>query len=158
MNSPNETLYDLLQQQAPRSVLLIGRSAVPALDAYCAHQRCPVTHRATLTAHDVETLAPQDLILMADWLEHCEPSEGRLLLGALRNRLNPRILVAVDEQRAGWCFTDFLGLGFRREAHFAQAGQSLSLYGYDLASYNHKRAWNTPENWANPENWGKYWW
>ena len=158
MSSPNEKLYDLLQQQAPRSVLLLGRSAVPALQTYCEHQPCTITHSTTLTLNDVGTLAPHDLIVMADWLEHYPSSEGRLLLGALRNRLNPRILVAVDEQRAGWRFTDFLGLGFRREAHFEQAGQSLSLYGYDLANYNHKRSWNTPENWANPENWGKYWW
>ncbi len=158
MSSPNEKLYDLLQQQAPGSVLLIGRSPVPALATYCEQQSCKVTRSEAITPDEVGTLAHHDLILVADCLEHCPPSEGRLLLGALRNRLNPRILVAVDEQRAGWGFTDFLGLGFRREAHFAQAGQSLSLYGYDLANYNHKRSWNTPENWANPENWGKFWW
>ena len=58
----------------------------------------------------------------------------------------------------GWSFTDFIGLGFRRQAELGYEDSPLTLYTYNIDSYNHKRAWNNPDNWANPEMWDKAWW
>ena len=158
MSSPNERVYELLHQEQPQQLVVVSHSTIPAVVRYLEERPCELITAPSLTPADIIGLPQQDLVVIADWLEHVSHQEGKLLLGALRNRLNPRILVALDESRTDWSFTDFIGLGFRREGRYAQDSQQLALYGYDLGNYNHKRTWNNPDNWANPQNWGKYWW
>jgi hypothetical protein len=80
-----------------------------------------------------------------------------MLLGQLRNYGTHQIAVVVDPEQ-GWDFKDFIGLGFRRQAELDDDGRTRTLYTYNIDNYNHKRAWNNPDNWANPEMWGKAWW
>lgn len=101
--------------------------------------------------------AVQDLALITDTLEHLPHGEGALLLGQLRNYGTHQIAVLVGDT-PDWAFKDFIGLGFRRHAEIQGESGTLTLYTYNLDTYNHKRAWNNPDNWANPEMWGKAWW
>ncbi|MEC7815728.1 MAG: DUF6231 family protein [Pseudomonadota bacterium] len=98
-----------------------------------------------------------DLALITDTLEHLSHNDGALLMGQLRNYGTHQIAVLVPAS-ADWGFTDFIGLGFQRHAELEGEDGPLTLYTYNLSSYNHKRAWNNPDNWANPHMWGKSWW
>ncbi len=98
-----------------------------------------------------------DLAIITDTLEHLPYEEGALLLGQLRNYGTHQIAVLVP-QTTDWGFTDFIALGFQRHADIESENGALTLYTYNLDTYNHKRAWNNPDNWANPEMWGKAWW
>lgn len=97
-----------------------------------------------------------DLALVTETLERLPRETGALLLGQLRNYGTREIAVLVHAS-APWTFTDFLGLGFRRQARLP-SDPDLTLYSYNLDSYNHTRTWNNPEHWANPHMWGKAWW
>ncbi len=97
--------------------------------------------------------------MITDTLEHLSHEQGELLLGQLRNYGTHQIaVISADDGR--WAFTDFIGLGFQRQAVVTESGPSSdrTLYTYNIDSYNHKRKWNNPDNWANPEMWGKAWW
>lgn len=98
-----------------------------------------------------------DLAIITNTLEHLSYEEGALLLGQLRNYGTHQIAVLVS-QTPNWGFTDFIALGFQRHANIESENGALTLFTYNLDTYNHKRAWNNPENWANPEMWGKAWW
>lgn len=98
-----------------------------------------------------------DLAIITETLEHLPYEEGALLLGQLRNYGTHQIAVLVP-QTPDWGFTDFIALGFQRHADLESENGALTLYSYNLDTYNHKRAWNNPDNWANPEMWGKAWW
>lgn len=117
--------------------------------------------------HSVADLAGEtryDCALLADFLEHLPRVDGIAVLGRLCNLHAGRLLVFIDHaaSRDTWTLDDFISLGFRHDADLVgeSGGQSrrLSLYSYDIASYNHERTWNNPRFWANPELWGKYFW
>lgn len=101
-----------------------------------------------------------DLVLISDTLENLSLSEGKTLLGQIRNFGVLRIAVLIDDHSA-WSFADFISLGFHRQRHFpSQDGQTraYTLYTYNLDTYNHKRTWNNSRFWANPEMWNKSRW
>lgn len=157
--SARETLARIIDASSPATLLSCGSLATEMSRIWQKHQH-GVDVR-TLDTDDPNAslrLDPTaDLALITDTLEHLPSDEGALLLGQLRNYGTHQIAVLVGST-PGWAFTDFIGLGFRRHAELGSDTSALTLYTYNLDTYNHKRAWNNPENWANPEMWDKAWW
>ena len=109
---------------------------------------------------DIDGEQRYDCVLIADFLEHLPKAQGHAVLARLRNLHASRLLVFIDHGMSsqGWSLDDFLALGFRQDAQLSDAARTLTLYSYDIATYNHEREWNNPRFWANPEMWGKYFW
>ncbi len=152
-------LARILDTTQPGSLLCCGATATEVAGLWCKQK--PDTCLQTLDTADPNAGLPpdtvKDLALVTDTLEHLPHGEGVLLLGQLRNYGTRQIAVVVGKT-PDWAFTDFLALGFRRHAEIETENGALTLYTYNLDTYNHKRAWNNPDNWANPEMWGKAWW
>lgn len=161
-SAPLTALEEILRYTRPRSVIYAGDSLTPLLEHWQALETGTTVKALPREAPHQAFPLPQlyDLALVAGTLEHLSGDEGKLLLGQLRNMGAQKMAVLVASD-SGWCFRDFIGLGFVRQQDFAPEGNrkaTLSLYTYDIANYNHKRTWNTPENWANPEMWDKARW
>ncbi len=157
--TPQQALAALLDQLAPQRLLMVGASALPALQAYSeAHPESVLsqTHPAPLPAE----LAAQryDLALIADCLEHLPKRTALELLAGIRNLNSNRIAVLVDLHAANWCETDFFALALQASERFQRDGQVLTLFTYDLREYKQVPDWLNAKFWANPQNFGKYWW
>ncbi|MCM0614149.1 hypothetical protein KFJ24_16795 [Marinobacter sediminum] len=157
--TPRETLARIIDTTQPETLLCCGSVAGEVAELWQRHQE--TSRVRTLDTSDPNATlnldTVHDLALISDTLEHLPHDEGALLLGQLRNYGTHQIAVLVGEA-PDWAFTDFIGLGFRRHAELESGNGALTLYTYNLDTYNHKRAWNNPDNWANPEMWGKAWW
>lgn len=142
----------------PASLLVAGGAAQAAASQWQSSQ--PEASVEILTQEQGEltgaSTRPHDLALVSDTLESMDRATGNLLLGQLRNLGNRRIAALVDSA-SGWQLKDFIALGFTRNGHAGEAGE-LTLYTYNIDSYNHKRDWNNPRYWANPEMWNKARW
>ena len=158
-NTARETLARIIDTSSPSTLLSCGNLATEVSRIWQKYQK-------GVDVHTLDTIDPNahllldrvaDLALVTETLEHLPHDEGALLLGQLRNYGTHQIAVLVGEA-PDWAFTDFIGLGFGRHAELENDNGALTLYTYNLDTYNHKRAWNNPENWANPEMWGKAWW
>jgi len=150
---PFAHLLQQLEQVQPRQLLFLGNHLPDFLTPWANDSNCELT---TLDSQhrDWQQLTRFDFAIVADYLEHLPKAEGLQRLARLRNLHSPRIWVLVD-QGSTWEFADFISLGFCRCGSVAS---DASCYGYDLATYNHRRDWNNPRFWANPENWNKYRW
>ena len=157
-HDPRSAIAQLLDELRPRSVLLLSPDPEGEWRRWC-EQHSGVAPTA-LTAEPLiklQSLGRFDLALVIGLLEGVDRREGEQIIGRLRNYHTDHLFVLVgDDPR--WAANDWFGLALQRADQFDVAGQHLTLYGYDLASYNRTRSWNNPKYWANPENWGKYWW
>lgn len=154
-----ETLARIIDTSSPATLLSCGALATKVSRIWQKHQKGVDVRTLDTTDPNASLRLDRvaDLALITGTLEHLPHDEGALLLGQLRNYGTHQIAVLMGET-PDWAFTDFIGLGFRRHAELENDNGALTLYTYNLDTYNHKRAWNTPENWANPEMWGKAWW
>lgn len=157
--TPQQALAALLARYEPAKLLLVGASALPAVDAFrLAHPQSQVSSApaAPLAAE----LAGQrfDLALLVDCLEHLPKRQGLELLGGIRNLNASRMAVLVDLQAGNWRETDFFALAMQASEQFQREGQTLHLFTYDLLDYKQVPDWLNAKFWANPENFGKYWW
>ncbi len=154
-----QTIAALIETCEPQSIAAFGTPAQTIAQQWCdAHSGCQLTClSAADTEQGLKLPKTQDLALVTDSLEHLSHSEGQTLIGQLRNYGTRQIGVLVRDG-AGWSLTDFIGLGFRRQARFEGDTHSATLYTYNINNYNHKREWNNSRFWANPEMWGKAWW
>lgn len=155
--TPIECLNDRLARFRPASLLYL--SAQPALTLDEGALRLTVRSDVSRLAHLADEQR-YDCILIADFLEHIPRAEGHAILARLRNLHAGRLMVFIDHGQCAqaWSLDDFLGLGFHLDAEMGDADRMLTLYSYDIATYNHQREWNNPRFWANPEMWGKYFW
>jgi hypothetical protein len=158
-NTARETLARIIDTCSPATLLSCGSLATEMSRIWQKHQEGVDVHTLDTSDPNASLVLERvvDLALITDTLEHLPHDEGALLLGQLRNYGTHQIAVVVGET-PDWAFTDLIGLGFRRHAELENDNGVLTLYTYNLDTYNHKRAWNNPENWANPEMWGKAWW
>ena len=158
-DTARETLARIIDTSSPASLLSCGALATEVSRIWQKHQAGVDVRTLDTTDPNARLHLDQvaDLALITGTLEHLPHDEGALLLGQLRNYGTHQIAVLVGET-PDWAFTDFIGLGFRRHAELENDNSALTLYTYNLDTYNHKRAWNNPDNWANPEMWGKAWW
>ncbi|SEI06902.1 DUF6231 family protein [Pseudomonas asplenii] len=157
--TPQQALAALLDRYAPQSLLLVGASSFPALEAFQA------AHPQTLVAFAEPGPLPAelaarrfDLALVVDCLEHLPKRAGRELLGGIRNLNASRIAVLVDMPAADWQDSDFFALALQSSERFQRDQQVLTLFTYDLREYKQVPDWLNAKFWANPENFGKYWW
>ncbi|MFL1454241.1 DUF6231 family protein [Marinobacter sp. GN3S48] len=159
MTTPHQAVARIIDTTQPRTLLVCGALAEEVGKHWQLHNEG--VHITTLTETAPNDAFPlpevQDLALITGVLEHLPRDQGEVLLGQLRNYGTHQIAVVAEPDR-GWSFTDFIALGFRRQAELTDNGHSSTLYTYNIDTYNHKRAWNNPDNWANPEMWGKAWW
>lgn len=155
-DTPLQHLLQQLQQYSPHTLLVASANTPPAIEEYARENGCELTSVAP-DEFDRVSLGRYEFAVVADYLEHLDKPKAMAHLGRLRNLHSQRIWLLVDDDGT-WHFHDFIGLGFQRQHSWHQNGRRLICYGYDLASYNHVRAWNNPRFWANPENWNKYWW
>lgn len=162
-SSAIHALAGLLDERRPASVLVLSLNPLPAVAQWCAAHGASLTSLATLDPGTALTgLGRFDLVVVADQLEYMSAAQGTILLGTLRNLHSSSLAVlyqpALAPEALRWPPNAFLALGLHRAAEFQQAERHMTLYRYELDSYNFHRTWNTPEHWANPQNWGRYWW
>jgi|SRR5690606_24035889 len=159
VSRPEKVLARILDTSQPDTLLCCGDTASRVSQLW--HGQREAVRLLTLETSDPNARLPldsvPDLAIITETLEHLPYEEGVLLLGQLRNYGTHQIAVLVS-QTTDWGFTDFIALGFQRHADLENENGILTLYSYNLDTYNHKRAWNNPDNWANPEMWGKAWW
>jgi hypothetical protein len=159
MTTPHQAIARIVDDTRPGTLLVCGTLAEEVGRLWQLHN--DTTRITSLPETSLSNAFPlpdiQDLALITGVLEQVSRDAGELLLGQLRNYGTHQIAVVVEPDR-GWSFTDFIALGFRRQAELASGGNPSTLYTYNIDNYNHKRAWNNPDNWANPEMWGKAWW
>lgn len=158
MSEPTQALAYIIDSCQPKTVVALGEISERLAHQWSEHHPCEVT---CLTPDDTQNgLAlpdVQDLALVADTLEHISHPQGQTLIGLLRNYGTRQIAVLITED-SGWSQSDFIGLGFKRQAQLQDEGNVLALYTYNISNYNHKRTWNNPRFWANPEMWDKARW
>lgn len=157
--TPQEAIAALLAHYQPGSLLLIGNSELPAVQAFVEeHPDCRVDRgHAALLSNELAGKR-YDLALVVDCLEHLERRVGLQLLGGIRNLNASRLAVLVDLTACGWQTTDLFALALQASERFERDGQSLQLFTYDLLNYKQVPDWLNAKFWANPENFGKYWW
>ncbi|KPQ00202.1 DUF6231 family protein [Marinobacter sp. HL-58] len=159
MTSTRQALARIVDTCQPKTLVVCGEAAGQVGRHWCHHHG--ESAMTTLDSNRPNEAFPlsrtQDLALVTDTLEHLSHEQGEVLLGQLRNYGTHQIAVVVSGNPE-WAFTDFIGLGFRRQAELGDGDNPLTLYTYNIDSYNHKRAWNNPDNWANPEMWDKARW
>ncbi|MFP5440771.1 MAG: DUF6231 family protein [Gammaproteobacteria bacterium] len=167
MTTPLQALAARLDALQPRSLLYLGTQPASAFTGADdkTDGRMKVTARNDVrSVADLAGEGRYDCALVADFLEHLPKADGVGVLGRLRNLHAPQLLVFIDHANslAPWTLDDFIALGFRHDSDLrgepGEGQRNLSLYSYDIATYNHEREWNNPRFWANPEMWGKYFW
>lgn len=157
--SPQQALAALLEQHAPNRVLYIGRSDLPALDAFAqVHPDCHLARTNSVPLPSELGAQRYDLAIVADCLEHLPKRDGLHLLGGIRNLNASRMAVLVDLQAAGWQPTDLFALALQASERFQREDQTLTLFTYDLLQYKQVPDWLNAKFWANPQHFGKYWW
>lgn len=157
--TPQQALAALLAQHAPRSLLVVGASQFPALEAFAqAHPDCELAFAKPGPLPPALAARRFDLALLVDCLEHLPKRQGLELLGGIRNLNASRLALLVDLPAAGWGATDLFSLALQASERFEREGQVLSLFTYDLKDYKQVPDWLNAKFWANPENFGKYWW
>lgn len=152
-------LLHIIEYCAPSRVICCGQAARAAVIRWQdAHPETVIRYLVPSSAVDsIPRDETFDLVVMSGCLEQLSKADSELLLGQLRNSVSPQIIVHMaGDGPLG--FGDFIALGFKRWESETLKPDTGCIYTYDIASYNHKRQWNTPENWANPENWDKYRW
>ncbi len=160
--TPLNALAARLAASSPASLLYLSAHPQAGLiDAHADTGSMQISVRSDVaTADDLAEEIHYDCALVADFLEHLPKTDGLAVLGRLRNLHAAQLLVFIDHDHSiePWALDDFLALGFLQDEKLADANRTLTLYCYDIATYNPDRSWNNPRFWANPEMWGKYFW
>lgn len=159
MTKSEQALATLIESCQPQTIAAFGDTGQRLAERWKAqHSDCQLTCLASSDATQGLALPQtQDLALVTDALEQLDRAQGQTLIGQLRNYGTRQIVVLVDNQ-SGWTMSDFIGLGFKRQARLEEGNKKLTLYTYNINNYNHKRTWNNPKYWANPEMWDKARW
>ena len=155
--TPQQALAALLEQHRPARLLYVGRSELPAIDAY-SHNHCQIDRALTGPLPADLAARRYDLALVADCLEHLPKRDGLQLLGGIRNLNTSRMAVLVDLNASDWQATDFYSLALQLSGRFERGGQTVTLFTYDLLDYKQVPDWLNAKYWANPQMFGKYWW
>ena len=157
--TPQQALAALLEQHRPARLLYVGRSELPAIDAFShSHNHCQIDRALTGPLPADLAACRYDLALVADCLEHLRKRDGLQLLGGIRNLNTSRMAVLVDLNASDWQATDFYSLALQLSGRFERGGQTVTLFTYDLLDYKQVPDWLNAKYWANPQMFGKYWW
>lgn len=159
MTEAEQALATLIERCEPQTIAAFGETGQRLAERWKAqHGDCQLTCLAPGdTTQGLKLPQTQDLALVTEALEQLDRPQGQTLIGQLRNYGTRQIAVLVDNH-SGWTLSDFIALGFKRQARLEEGDRKLTLYTYNIDSYNHKRTWNNPKYWANPEMWDKARW
>lgn len=157
-HDPRPVIAGLLDEHQPQSLLLISPDPHAQWRQWCQlHCAGAVTSITESPLDTLETLGRADVALVVGFIELLDKACGEQVIGRLRNVHTEHLYVLMgDDPR--WPVNDWFGLAMQRIERFEIDGTQLTLYGYDLATYNRVRSWNNPKYWANPDNWNRYWW
>jgi len=169
---PHTLICTLVADCQPRSVLTLGHTAARYCAPYLAeHPDCRHTEIAIATGADDGALLARldrerhaDVAVIAGGLEHLDRATANAVIARLRDLHNARLLVLLPEKPgehdiSHWDLADLSGLGLRLEARTSNSdGETLLLYGFDIANYKRTPDWLNARHWANPEQWGKHRW
>jgi len=155
-NNALSCMMHIIEEIKPSHVLVASSQIEEILKdakAQCVIQALPASKMLDLqlNSDDVKNV---DLVVLSENLNQLEHAKMIEVIGVLRNNLNAKMLILCNEAST-LSFSDMLSLGFKREE---QDESGLTLYSYDIASYNKRREWNNSRFWANPENFNKYRW
>lgn len=166
----DDDLVGLLAHHRPSNVLLVSAGDADTLAELCARPGQDPSPREVehLSAEDaLERLQDRgryDFVFLAEGLERLPKDTGLALLARLRD-LHARVLCVVVATGAPtppggstWQPAELRALGLTLLRRYPAAGKTLSLYGFDIATYKHTPDWLNPRFWAHPELWGKYRW
>ena len=152
--TPVDLTLSIIEQAAPKSILLCSPQQPQPLVDYCQH------HQVELTIKKEPTTIERryDIAIINQFLGESTSKSAIEYICSLRNLYTHQILF-IDRDIHSGVLTDqdFIAMGFQR-INPTQSEQEFRAYQYNLSCYNHKRTWNNARHWANPENWGKYWW
>lgn len=162
-----------LQQFQPAHILIASATPQAEIREYCKQHQCSIdevtpttlasNHPAQAaqqakkqsaqqsTERSTELATPPSFGIIIDFLEHLAKPVAKQCLSQWRNRNGMHLWLAIDANHSEWQLQDFIALGFQRQAQFPDK----TIYEYDIANYNQRRAWNNPRYWANPEMWDK---
>lgn len=153
---PRSAVAAILDALQPDTLLLVGSALEPWRDWCAAHCDAVITCRPATSAA-LTALDRFDCALVIGATNQLDKGAAEQLLGRLRNVHTTHLYVlAEDDPR--WPLTAWLALALQRLERFPAASPPVTLYAYDLATYNRTRDWNNPRFWANPENWNRYRW
>lgn len=156
--SITQQLLFQLETYQVKSLLVAGTGLPEEVSAWANKNLCAITFIDTSSYLD--SLGRFDFIVISDYIETLDKKQATQRLAKFRNAHSSKIWVEV-KKNSSLSFNEFIGLGFKRlnihnENELSKEG--VSYFGFDLASYNRKRSWNSPKYWANPENWNKNRW
>lgn len=154
---PRHVIADLLDTHKPRSLALLSADPHGQWQQWCAPHCGEVISIRKDPLAALQSLGRVDVALIVGMIEQLDKASGEQVVGRLRNFHTEHLYVLIGAD-ARWRETDWFGLALQRIERFDIDGAALTLYGYDLATYNRVRSWNNPKYWANPENWNRYWW
>ena len=155
MAEQDESLPGRIRALAPRHLLLLATGADEGAPlaglSGCAER---VSRRDSVAGlDDLAGLEPADVaVLVAPAGRLLEPGLTQVL-ARLRDQLAGRVLVKVGGSGVDGAVSRHL-----RALGYLPLDGMPGYFGFDLASYNPPRDWNTPEYWANPENFDRYRW
>lgn len=157
-DDPRSAIARILDEQQPEQLLLVGETTLAEWATWCrAHCTAEITTLPAAGLRLLEQMGRFDCALVIGAIETLDHQQGSELLGRLRNVHTDHLYVlAKDDPR--WPLTDWLALALQRADTFKSGGQPITLYAYDMATYNRVRSWNNPRYWANPENWNRFRW
>ena len=117
MTTPHQALARIIDTCQPTTLVVCGKIAGQVGDHWCHHHSdSAITTLDPEAPNDAFPLPrTQDLALITGTLEHLNHEQGEILLGQLRNYGTHQIAVVVADSPE-WAFTDFIALGFRRQA------------------------------------------
>ena len=131
------------------SVLLLDREGAVAADS---DGRITIERSSAVDAFPSRVF---DLVIVVDEIEHRNAQSAAELLGGLRNRRAPRLLLVCKRARSPLDPNALRALGFQP---LAESEQGLSLFYYDIDAYNERREWDNPADWAHPDNFDRDRW
>jgi hypothetical protein len=151
------------QESTLRTILALGPRAADVFDLYRArHPECALS---VIEEGDwiraVEGLGIFDLVFIRGILEHLTKSEANILIGRLRDLHTQRLYALVPvgntwpDHKSHWEQNDLIALGMERMNVYAEGGQPLHLYRFDLRTYKTTPEWFNSRYWAHPELWDR---
>lgn len=161
-----DDLSKLLEQYAPRSILLLDPGGTELCNAYLkAHPDCRLVHVAAQPAMtDLPMDERYDICVVANTLERMDKASGGQLIARLRDLLTQRLFIVVPagdgwpDLASHWEMADFIGFGMHLVANYEQDGRQLQMYKFDIGDYKLTPDWLNDQYWAHPERWDKERW
>ena len=151
----SQALFQLVQSEKIHDINVIGG---PEAEPLAHDLKSCQPSKIAISYQTLDAQPKQASLVVGMHLVGTTPTgDDRVRLGHLKNLIADRIFLCLPITHQ-WPLTDLFALGFFKGPDVAWDNNTFLTYTYNLATYNHKREWNSPRFWANPQNWNKYRW